>query len=152
MIPQCRFNKTKKKQNKSRVASISGSWARAIELLSVWHYKPKTQKNSAAHVTASCRGKGYLAWWKWERVRPGPLPGALDVERSLEGVRWILVACALATRSAITGLLARASRPDRWSAGWARERGLILSDIAFCSWGMTRKNNEKNKTGKCFNL
>ena len=31
--------------------------------------------------------------------------------------------CALATRSAITGPLARASHPDRWSAGCARERG-----------------------------
>jgi len=24
--------------------------------------------------------------WKWEHVRPGPLPGALGVEQSLEGV------------------------------------------------------------------
>ena len=35
----------------------------------------------------------------------------------------ILSACALATRSAITGLLARAPHPHHWSAGCARERG-----------------------------
>jgi len=56
-----------------------------------------------------------------------PLTGAFGVERSLEGIRrplaLILFACALATRSAIPGPLARASHPDRWSAGCAWERG-----------------------------
>jgi len=51
----------------------------------------------------------------------------LGVEQSLEGVWWplalILFACALVTPSTITGPLARASHPDRCSAGCARERG-----------------------------
>ena len=38
-------------------------------------------------------------------------------------IRLILFACAFATRSAITGPLARAPHPHHWSVGCAQERG-----------------------------